>query len=245
MNRKTAIEMVTAALRADGGKMQTDAICKAVPQLHRGAVLAALAHLKRKKLADSDYAPTRQPEQGWTYWLTDMVKQKRPRRTKGAITDGFTRVLVEWLDAAGCSCTMHGWKDWTSQIEDRLRLHSAFHSLKKRNFVVVVGNRIVLTDEGRAALQAGRAAVPEAPPVEKFDADPLMRQPSTDPMVSAAKAEKRWLALMRGRRFQDIPAHLIRPLQVLRWTPPIETRSMTGSSGAMLAENRSAHGGST
>ena len=47
---------------------------------------------------------------------------------------------------------------------------------------------------------------------------------------------------MGGRRFEDIPAHMIRPLKVLRWTPRVEARSLTGSSGAMLAESRSSIG---
>jgi hypothetical protein len=83
---------------------------------------------------------------------------------------------------------------------------------------------------------------PIAPTIADFEdiAEPETR--STDPEACVARAERLWPKLMRGRRYEDIPAHLIRPQRLLRWTPPLQERSMTGSSGAMLAENRSSEG---
>ena len=73
-------------------------------------------------------------------------------------------------------------------------------------------------------------------------AEKAEREMAEDPLADMDPAERIWQQIMRGARFQDIPAHLIRPLPVLRWTPPIAARSLTGSSGAMLAESRSAVG---
>jgi hypothetical protein len=73
-------------------------------------------------------------------------------------------------------------------------------------------------------------------------AEKALAELTEDPMDDFDPAERIWQQLMGGARYQDIPAHLIRPLAVLRWTPPISARSLTGSSGAMLAESRSTIG---
>ena len=91
-------------------------------------------------------------------------------------------------------------------------------------------------DKRREAERARLLARKKPLPAELVDA------PEPEPDFSDIH-EKRWAAAMKHWRFLDIPAHLIRPLPVLRWSPPLQARSMTGSSGAMLAESRSAQGG--
>jgi hypothetical protein len=243
MKRDTAIERVSNALRAEGGRASTQRLCEVLPGMDRGLVLMALAHLKRRELVDSDYAPRKQPPCGWTYWFTPAKKVHRGSRFKAAVSNGYTRLVVEYLDAAGGEAPIDAWLAWSAQITHRVRLHSGVHSLRRRGLIEVAKTYVRLTDTGRQALALGRTVAPIAPTIADFEdiAEPETR--STDPEACVARAEKLWPKLMRGRRYEDIPAHLIRPQRVLRWTPPLQERSMTGSSGAMLAETRDATGG--
>lgn len=241
MRRETAIEVVTNALRAAGGKASTTKLCELLPQTDRGVILAALAHLKRRAIVDSNFAPARIPDCGWTYWFS---RAKRGSRYKAAVSNGFTRLVVEWLDARGGSATVTEWREWHRPIGDRIRLNSAIHSLRRRRLIEVGPIVIGLTDAGRAALAAGRKAVPMAPSLADFDPpEPPRALASTDPERSVERAERMWPRLLRGQRFGDIPAHMIRTQQLLRLSRPMEDRSLTGSSGAMLAESRSSVGG--
>ena len=245
MNRVTAIEQVTNALRAAGGRATTSDLCAALSHMDRAAVFGSLAHLKRRRIVDSNYFPTRPPETGWTYWFASM-KPVRGSRYRAAVSAGFTRVICEWMDAQGGEASIEAWREWASAISNRIRLNSAIHSLRKRGLAEWGDDRVALTPAGHKALALGRKVAPYPPQLQDFeDGAPVKAQPSTDPELSVARAERLWPRLMAGKRFEDIPAHLIRPQQLLRWTPPISTRSMTGSSGAMLAESRSAVGTST
>jgi hypothetical protein len=245
MNRITAIEQVTNALRVAGGRATTSDLCAALPQMDRGAILGSLAHLKRKRVVESNYVPTRPPECGWTYWFTS-TRPVRGSRYRAAVSAGFTRVICEWMDSQGGEASIEAWRAWIAGIQNRIRLNSAIHSLRKRGLAEWAHDRVALTPAGHKALTLGRKVAPYPPQLRDFeDAEPVEAQPSTDPEQSVERAERLWPRLMGGRRFEDIPAHLIRPLQVLRWTPRVEARSLTGSSGAMLAESRSAVGTST
>ena len=245
MNRETAVDAVGNALRTAGGRASTNRLCELLPGVDRGAILAALAHLKRKRIVDSNYMPTRPPEAGWDYWFVAM-KPVRGSRFRAAVSAGFTRVICEWLDTQGGHASIEAWREWVSTISNRIRLNSAIHSLRKRGLAEWGDNRVALTPAGQKALAFGRKVAPFPPRMEDFeDADATPTPPSTDPEQSVARAERLWPRLMAGRRFEDIPAHMIRPQQLLRWTPPIAARSLTGSSGAMLAESRSAVGTST
>jgi len=242
MNRVTAIEQVTNALRAAGGRVTTSDLCAALSHMDRAAVFGSLAHLKRRRIVDSNYVPTRPPETGWTYWFASM-KPVRGSRYRAAVSAGFTRVICEWMDAQGGQASIEAWREWASTISNRIRLNSAIHSLRKRGLAEWGDTRVALTPAGHKALALGRKVAPYPPRLEDFDdADATPTPSSTDPELSVARAERLWPRLMAGKRFEDIPAHLIRPQQLLRWTPPITTRSMTGSSGAMLAESRSSIG---
>jgi hypothetical protein len=243
MNRVTAIEQVTNALRAAGGRATTSDLCAALSHMDRAAVFGSLAHLKRRRIVDSNYVPTRPPECGWTYWFASM-KPVRGSRYRAAVSAGFTRVICEWMDAQGGEASIEAWREWASTISNRIRLNSAIHSLRKRGLAEWGDDRVALTPAGHKALALGRKVAPYPPRVEDFDdADATPTPSSTDPELSVARAERLWPKLMRGRRYEDVPAHLIRPQRVLRWTPPLQERSMTGSSGAMLAETRDATGG--
>jgi hypothetical protein len=242
--RATAIDAVGNALRDAGGRANTATLCAALPHLDRATIHQSLAHLKRRCIIDSDYAPARTPEGGWTYWFIARLTAVRGSRYRAAVSAGFTRVICEWLDAQGGEASIEAWREWSGNIANRIRLNSAIHSLRRRGLAEWGSKRVALTEGGKAALRTGRQVAPIAPRAEDFDDEPEIRQKqaSTDPEVSIARAEKLWPKLLAGRRFEDIPAHLIRPLAVLRWTPPISARSLTGSSGAMLAESRSTIG---
>jgi hypothetical protein len=244
VKRDTAIERVSNALRAEGGRASTQRLCEVLLGMDKGLVLMALAHLKRRDLVDSDYSPRRRPPCGWTYWFSPAKKVHRGSRFKAAVSNGYTRLIVEYLDSVGGEATVEAWLSWGAQITHRVRLHSGVHSLRRRGLIEVGETRVRLTDAGRQALALGRTVAPIAPTIADFEdiVEPETR--STDPEACVARAEKLWPKLMRGRRYEDIPAHLIRPQRLLRWTPPLVERSMTGSSGAMLAENRSSEGGS-
>lgn len=244
MKRDTAIERVSNALRAEGGRASTQRLCEMLPGMDKGLILVALAHLKRRDLVDSDYSPRRRPPCGWTYWFTPAKKVHRGSRFKSAVSNGYTRLIVEYLDSVGGEATVEAWLSWGAQITHRVRLHSGVHSLRRRGLIELGKAHVRLTDRGRQALALGRTVAPIAPTIADFEdiAEPETR--STDPEACIARAEKLWPKLMRGRRFDDIPAHLIRSQPLLRWTPPLVERSMTGSSAAMLAENRSSEGGS-
>lgn len=242
MSRVTAIEQVTNALRAAGGRATTSDLCAALSHMDRAAVFGSLAHLKRRRIVDSNFVPSRPPETGWTYWFSSM-KPVRGSRYRAAVSAGFTRVVCEWMDAQGGQASIEAWREWTSTISNRIRLNSAIHSLRKRGLAEWGDDRVALTPAGHKALALGRKVAPYPPRVEDFDdADATPTPSSTDPELSVARAERLWPRLLAGKRFEDIPAHLIRPQQLLRWTPPIEARSLTGSSGAMLAESRSSIG---
>ena len=242
MNRVTAIEQVTNALRAAGGRATTSDLCAALSHMDRAAVFGSLAHLKRRRIVDSNYVPTRPPEAGWTYWFAS-TRPVRGSRYRAAVSAGFTRVVCEWMDAQGGEASIEAWRAWIAGIQNRVRLNSAIHSLRKRGLAKWDDDRVGLTPAGHKALALGRKVAPYPPQLRDFeDGEPVEARPSTDPEESVERAERLWPRLMRGRRFEDIPSHLIRPLKVLRWTPPIEERSLTGSSGALLAESRSSIG---
>jgi hypothetical protein len=236
VKRDTAIERVSNALRAEGGRASTQRLCEMLPEMDKGLVLMALAHLKRRELVDSDYAPRKQPECGWTYWFTPAKKVHRGSRFKAAVSSGYTRLVVEYLDSVGGEATVEAWLSWGAQITHRVRLHSGVHSLRRRGLIEIGKTRVRLTDAGRQALALGRTVAPIAPTIADFE-------DIAEPEACIARAEKLWPKLMRGRRFDDISAHMIRPQRLLRWTPPLVERSMTGSSAAMLTESRSAEGG--
>lgn len=57
----------------------------------------------------------------------------------------------------------------------------------------------------------------------------------TEDVPDVVLAELRWARVAKGLRYEDIPAHMIRPLRVWRPSPPDMT-SGTGSSMAMCAD---------
>lgn len=244
MKRDTAIARVITALQAEGGKASTQALCERLTGVDRGIVLMALAHLKRREIVDSDFVPSRKPDCGWTYWFTPAKRSHRGSRFKAAISNGYTRLVVEWIDAQGGEVSIEKWSAWSVQIEHRIRLHSAVHSLRRRNLIALDAKHIKLTDQGRQALTLGRSVVPIAPTLEDFQTNfDFEVRASTDPEVSIARAERLWPRLLQGRRFEDVPAHLIRKVPVLRMPTPLSSHSVTGNAGAMCADWVSARGG--
>ena len=121
MNRITAIEQVTNALRVAGGRATTSDLCAALPQMDRGATLGSLAHLKRKRVVESNYVPTRPPECGWTYWFAS-TRPVRGSRYRAAVSAGFTRVICEWMDSQGGEASIEAWRAWAVQGPERFML---------------------------------------------------------------------------------------------------------------------------
>lgn len=258
------------ALLEDKGPQTTAQLRAAFPTLGPREISYAVNRLTKTGRATSNWHRGRPPIGGWTVTaVPGRPNRFRTELNEGCAP----RLIMEFLDLHNGSVDATTWMIFRRHAISRLNAKNAMKNLVRRDWVRLDGDGCYMTDVGREALEHARSRSDEAKGLEwvmaRYDVarghhddrearinakqkarkDRLARaveaETSVDaePEVELDRYEKRWVKLMGAARYQDIPAHMIRPLRLLRWTPPLQARSMTGSSGAMLAESRDATGG--
>lgn len=267
----TLVERVHALLIARG-PLTTHALRDEFAQFSHIEITRAVNRLTRTGRASTNWVRGRPPRDGWTVRAIDGIPLRHRTELNEGGAPRLILEFLDLHDGRICAVTWalfrkHGvprensknatkklmQRGWIVLVDGGAMLtnagrealeHARSRSDDAKGLDWAMAKYQVALDaiDKRAARSRLRQAARKRREIEL--AEKALAELAEDPLDGLDPAERIWQQVMGSARYQDIPAHLIRPLKVLRWTPPHETRSMTGSSGAMLAESRSAVGGS-
>jgi hypothetical protein len=223
----------------------------------------AIHNLSRTGRVTTNWQRGRPPREGWT--ITRTGKTRQPVNDHGT-----PRIVLEFLALRGGHIDSLTWDLFRKRGITAVNSKNALKSLMAWGAVEKLPGGIAMTDRGRDALEMAREKNEEVRGLDEVLERYRVARAAWDRRREVERArllarrkplpaelidepepeddfgdihEKRWAATMKGRRYEDIPAHLIRRLPVLRWSRRAPERSEVGNAAAMCAESRSAQGG--